>query len=116
MGENRIFPSPLRHHEILLSELRNTFTINTLIVYTVRMALPSDLSFSDSLKSDRRQAFYEHHKRIALAMILIVFLLPLIGVFMSGLSGAISGVVISVLSFYLAPYALLKLGQWFVHS
>lgn len=49
-------------------------------------------------------------------MILIVFLLPLIGVFMSGLSGAISGVVISVLSFYLAPYALLKLGQWFVHS
>jgi len=80
------------------------------------MAFPSDLSFSDSLKSDRRQAFYEHHKRIALAMILIVFLLPLIGVFMSGLSGAISGVVISVLSFYLTPYALLKLGQWFVHS
>jgi len=96
--------------------LRDPFTINTLFVYTVRMALPSDLSFSDSLKSARRQAFYEHHKRIALAMILIVFLLPLIGVFMSGLSGAISGVVISVLSFYLAPYALLKLGQWFVHS
>ncbi|MCA9500278.1 MAG: hypothetical protein MRJ67_16315 [Nitrospirales bacterium] len=84
--------------------------------YTAPMALSPDLSFTESLKSDRRQAFYEHHKRIALAMILIVFLLPLIGVFMSGLSGAISGVVISVLSFYLAPYALLKLGQWFVHS
>lgn len=80
------------------------------------MSLSPDLSFTDSLKSDRRQAFYEHHKGIALGMILVVFLLPLIGVFMSGLSGAVSGVVISVLSFYLAPYALLKLGQWFVHS
>ncbi len=78
------------------------------------MSLSPDLSFTDSLKSDRRTAFYEHHKGIALAMILIVFLLPLVGVFAQGLAGAITGVIISVLAYYLAPFALLKLGGWFL--
>ncbi|GJL59199.1 MAG: hypothetical protein NPIRA03_20560 [Nitrospirales bacterium] len=80
------------------------------------MALTPNLSFSDSLKRDQRTAFYERHKGIALAMILIVFLLPLAGVFVEGMSGAVTGVVISVLAFYLAPYALLKLGRWIAGS
>lgn len=80
------------------------------------MAISPDLSFSDSLKRDRRTAFYERHKGIALAMILIVFLLPLAGVLVKGLAGAMMGVGISVLAFYLAPYALLKLGGWFADS
>ena len=80
------------------------------------MALTPDLSFTDSLKSDRRTAFYEHHKGVALAMILIVFVLPLIGVVVNGVAGAVMGVVISVLAFYLAPYALLKFGGWFAGS
>jgi hypothetical protein len=78
------------------------------------MAPFPELSFSDSLKSDRRAAFYERHKGLALAMILIVFLLPLVGVFVSGLSGAVLGMLISVAAYYLAPYALLKLGRWIV--
>jgi hypothetical protein len=86
------------------------------LFYTGPMALTPDLSFSDSLKSDRRTAFYERHKGIALGMILIVFLLPLVGVVVKGLAGAVMGVVISVLAFYLAPYALLKLGGWFAGS
>ena len=80
------------------------------------MALTPDPSFTDSLKSERRTAFYEHHKGVALAMILIVFVLPLIGVVVNGVAGAVMGVVISVLAFYLAPYALLKLGGWFAGS
>jgi hypothetical protein len=84
--------------------------------YTVRMALPPDFSFAGSLKSDRRTAFYGHHKGIALAMILIVFLLPLLGVFMSGISGAALGMLISIGSYYLAPYALLKVGGWIADS
>jgi hypothetical protein len=86
------------------------------LFYTVPMALPPDLSLADSFKSDRRKAFYERHKGIALVMILIVFLLPLIGVFVSGLSGAALGMLISVLAYYLAPYALLKLGGWIADS
>jgi len=86
------------------------------LFYTSPMALTPDLSFTDSLKSDRRTAFYEHHKGVALAMILIVFVLPLIGVVVNGVAGAVMGVVISVLAFYLAPYALLKLGGWFAGS
>jgi hypothetical protein len=49
-------------------------------------------------------------------MILILFLLPLIGVFVKGLSGAVLGVLISVSGYYLAPYALLKLGEWFAKT
>ena len=83
------------------------------LFYTVSMDLPPDLSLADSFKSDRRKAFYEHHKGVAVAMILILFLLPLAGVFVKGLSGAMLGVLLSVSCYYLAPYALLKLGEWF---
>jgi hypothetical protein len=86
------------------------------LFYTVSMALPPDLSLTDSFKNDRRKAFYERHKGVALVMILIVFLLPLIGVFVNGLSGAALGMLISVLAYYLAPYALLKLGGWIADS
>ena len=86
------------------------------LLYTVSMAFPPDLSLTDSFKSDHRKAFYERHKGVALVMILIVFLLPLIGVFVSGLSGAALGMLISVLAYYLAPYALLKLGGWIADS
>ena len=54
------------------------------------------LSFSESLTNARRTAFYESHKPIAVVMILIVFLLPFVGVFLRGLIGAVSGVIISV--------------------
>lgn len=84
--------------------------------YTISMALPPDLSLADSFKSDRRKAFYERHKGVAIAMILILFLFPLVGVFVTGLSGAVLGVLISVSAYYLAPYALLKLGGWFANS
>ncbi len=75
------------------------------------MALPSDLSFADSLKSDQRKAFYEGHKDLALIMILVVFLLPIVGVYVSGLFGAVWGVVLSVVGYYLTPYAVLKIWQ-----
>ena len=42
-------------------------------------------------------------------MILIVFLLPIVGVFVTGLSGAVLGVIISVAGYFLTPYAVLKL-------
>ena len=76
------------------------------------MSFSPNPSFSDSLKSSRRTAFYEHHKGVALAMILIVFVLPLVGVFVWKMAGAVLGMFISVLAYYLAPYALLKLGGW----
>jgi nitrate reductase NapE component len=74
------------------------------------MALPPDISFADSLKRDQRRAFYEAHKDIALVMILVVFLFPIVGVNASGLLGAVWGVVISILAYYLMPYVTLKLG------
>jgi len=73
------------------------------------MPIPSDLSFTDSLQSTQRQKFYEHHTRIAIAMIVIVFVLPLAGVFLRGLSGAVWGVGLSVFAYYLTPYTVLKL-------
>ena len=73
------------------------------------MARPSEVTFSDSLKSDQRKAFYEGHKGIAVVMIVVLFLLPIVGVFVRGLSGAIMGVLISVVAYYLTPYVMLKL-------
>lgn len=70
-----------------------------------------ELSFTDSLKSEPRRDFYEHNKPIAVLMILILFLFPIVGVFVIGLSGGILGVVISVLGYYLTPYVILKLRE-----
>ncbi len=74
------------------------------------MNLPSDVSLSDSLKSAQRQGFYEGHKDIALVMILVVFLFPLFGVYISGLLGAALGMLLSLLAYFLTPYVTLKLG------
>ena len=71
----------------------------------------SELSFTGSLKSEQRRTFYEHNKPIAVLMILILFLFPIVGVSVIGMSGAVLGVVISVLGYYLTPYVVLKLRE-----
>lgn len=73
------------------------------------MGLHSELSFADSLKSGARTGFYERHKPIAVSMILIVFLLPIAGVFVLGLSGGVLGVIVSAAAYVLTPYVVLKL-------
>ena len=40
---------------------------------------------------------------------LVVFLLPFVGLFITGLFWAVLGVVVSVLAYYLTPYVVLKL-------
>ena len=67
------------------------------------------LSFSDSLKEPRRRGFYERHRSIAVAMIFVVFLLPFVGLFITGLFGAVVGVIVSVMAYYLAPYVVFRL-------
>lgn len=74
------------------------------------MTQPSDLSLRISLKSEHRKAFYEGHKDIALVMILVVFLFPLFGVYVSGVLGAAFGMGISIVAYFLTPYVILKLG------
>lgn len=80
------------------------------VYYTAPMALRSELSFIDSLNSDQRRNFYERHRSIAILMILIVFLLPFAGLYVTGLFGAVLGVLLSVAGYYLTPYAWLKFG------
>jgi len=74
------------------------------------MALPPNISFANSLKSEQRKAFYEDHKDLALIMILVVFLFPLFGVYISGLLGAALGMLTSIIAYFLTPYVILKLG------
>ena len=75
------------------------------------MPLPSNLTLSDTLKSDKRQAFYESHKDIARIMILVVFLFPLFGVYISGLLGATIGMLLSIGAYFLTPYINSKLSK-----
>jgi hypothetical protein len=74
------------------------------------MAIPSKVSLSDSLKSAQRQDFYEGHRDIAKIMILVVFLFPLFGVYISGLLGAALGMILSLFAYFLTPYVTMKLG------
>jgi hypothetical protein len=67
------------------------------------------MSFTDSLKGEERRKFYERHRSIAIAMILIVFLFPFAGLYVTGLFGAVLGVVVSVGLYYLTPYVWLTL-------
>ena len=74
------------------------------------MAFGSDLSFTDSLQSDFRRTFYESHRSIAIVMVLIVFLSPFAGLYVTGLFGAVLGMLLSVVAYYLTPYVVLSLG------
>jgi len=66
-------------------------------------------SFSNSLKSDQRRAFYERNKPIAVALIVVVFVAPIIGVVSQGLIGLFWGMTMSVLGYYLTPHVVLKM-------
>ncbi len=72
------------------------------------MGLQHGASFTDSLKGEERKRFYERNRPIAVWMIVIVLLLPIVGAFVSGLSGTALGVAISVLAYYLTPYVVDK--------
>ncbi len=66
-------------------------------------------SFKDSLTGERRREFYERHKPLAVLMVLIVFLSPILGVFLKGVPGLLLGVIIPVAGYYLIPYIVLRL-------
>ncbi len=68
-----------------------------------------NLSFIDSLQSNHRKTFYEHHWSIAIGMIFIVFLFPFAGLYVTGLFGVLVGVLLSVAAYYLTPYIWIKL-------
>ncbi len=70
----------------------------------------SNITLAESLRSRQRLAFYERRKDIAKIMIIVVFVLPLFGVYISGLLGAAFGTMISIVAYFLTPYAIFKLG------
>ena len=78
------------------------------VYYTASMSR-HDLSFAESLSSAQRSTFYERHKSLAIGMIFTVFFLPFIGLSIDGLFGVVTGVIISVVAYYLTPYIMLKL-------
>ncbi|MEP7152656.1 MAG: hypothetical protein ABI856_13180 [Nitrospira sp.] len=70
--------------------------------------MPSNPSFTEALSRDTRQAFYDQHPPIAHVMHLMLFLLPLAGYLVRGMVGAVLGLTLFMLCYYLMPYA------WFV--
>ena len=75
------------------------------------MGLLTEPSFTDSLKADQRRQFYERNKPIAVALIVIVFVAPILGVLLKGLAGLFWGMTVSVLGYYLTPYVVMKLRE-----
>lgn len=95
-------PTRLRSPAVSDSRLDDTLPM----AHRLRM---SELSFIESLRSNARRDFYEGHKPIAIAMILIVFLLPFVGLSIMGLLGAALAVIVSAVAYYLTPYIWFKL-------
>jgi hypothetical protein len=62
------------------------------------------LSFSESLHSDSRRAFYDRHTTIAQVMHLFLGLMPLAGLWMRNLVGGVLGLTLFLLCYYLMPY------------
>lgn len=71
--------------------------------------MPSNHSFAEALTSESRQAFYDQHGPIAHIMHIVLFLLPLAGYFMRGMVGAVLGLTLFILGYYLMPYAWVAL-------
>ena len=55
------------------------------------------------------QEFYERHRSVAVAMILVVFLFPFAGLYVTGLFGAVLASCFRSAAYYLTPYVWLKL-------
>lgn len=64
----------------------------------------------ESLSRDHRRRFYEDRRSLAIAMILLVLLAPFAGLYVTGLFGAVLGMLGSCTVYYLTPYVGLKLG------
>lgn len=67
--------------------------------------MPSIHSFTETFMSATRQTFYDQHKLIAHVMHVILFLLPLAGVAVRGIVGAVLGLTVFLLCYYLMPSA-----------
>lgn len=74
------------------------------------MAVDSDCSLTESFNADFRRRFYEGRRSLALLMILVVFLSPFAGLYVASLPGAVIGVLISFIGYYVTPYVWLKAG------
>ena len=92
-----------------LREHRRSTASIPLLVWTILCPMPRrpKLSFAESLTSEQRQIFYEGHRFLAMLMILIVLLFPFAGLYVTGLLGAVLGIVLSVAGYYLIPYVWL---------
>lgn len=71
-------------------------------VYTRGMSDRIDSSAS-SFSAETRRKFYEGHRSMALFMLLIVFMAPFAGLYVAGLLGVVTGVLVSAAAYVLTP-------------
>ncbi|MGE3152334.1 MAG: hypothetical protein AB7G48_14985 [Nitrospiraceae bacterium] len=66
--------------------------------------LPSHLSIIESLHGETRQTFYDQHTSLAHVMHAGLLLLPLAGLLLRGTVGAVLGLTLFILCYYLLPF------------
>ena len=81
------------------------------MVYTAAMSHQPPSSIADAFRGEYRQRFYEGHRSLALLLILMLLMAPFAGLYVTGLLGAILGMVSSVAAYYLVPLLGLVLGR-----
>lgn len=69
------------------------------------------VTFKGTMGWQRRREFFEKNRRIGWLLIVIVFVSPLVGYFLSGVVGLVIGFAFSILSYVLGPSAVTKIRE-----
>lgn len=74
----------------------------------IKIEISETLELKDSLSIARRREFYETNKPVKNIIIAITILSPCIGLVLSGFVGFLVGLAVGVFSYFLSPYAVIK--------
>ncbi len=77
----------------------------------VSASITENIVASDSLKYESRREFYEKNNNLHYFIIAIAIISPLIGLAVAGVWGVIVGIILSAISYFLGPKALIKVRE-----
>jgi hypothetical protein len=77
----------------------------------VKVHLSTVVTAKSSLSWEKRREYFESNKRIRNILINLTIISPFIGLVLKGLIGLFVGFAVSILLFFLGPYALMKVRE-----
>jgi len=76
-----------------------------------KLEFKEKIHISDSLEIQKTHEFYKKNKTLFLIVLILSFGTPILGYFVTGIYGVIFGLVIGALTYFLSPYAVIKIRE-----